>query len=895
MVFFAAAASCFGQTSYTATPITAPSGYLYGSLIWISDDGKAGFGGALQISPDATQCMTYQNGTMSLLPTPGLQCYPVGANVGINVAQLSGGSGGASVVVMTNGSNTVLTPPSGAAFRLQAPVKVNAQGQMATTMNCTAPAGYAYGTSIQCAYSISSGGTFTRLSDQGNGSGATAINANGDVAGWVGQPGSNPNLFPAGTHAVVWSHTGSVTDLTSLTSQQIGWPIAINSKGQVVLWGFSAASFFYDGLETFTLMRVANSNGVFVESLNDNGEAVGSYVSQSNDGLQHPFYYFNGTALDLNGAVTNSTGGAILTVPTYIGNGGDILVSVYAPGVGSVPNGVQFLLTPVKAASVTASPAALSFGYQTVGAAPVSQTIQVSATGNAAVSFTAAATSTGGWLSVTQSSGVTPASLTVSISPAGLAAGVYSGQIVLTANTAGSSQTIIPVSLTVIATQTITASVTSLEFDYPLGDSQPVAQTIQVSALGNAPVSFTADTGSSPWLSVTPSKGTTPATLTVSFSLAGGSTPPGLVGNLVLTPNTPGNAQLTIPVQVEFTLPPVSVNPTVLNFTYQIGGSLPAPQSIQVSSLDSTPVSFMATASVGNLPTSLSISPGGGTTPGTVSVSVSAEGLAPGTYAGNNFIVINGTYIPFTLTVTTAGQTPAPGIDWVVNAASFAQGTAGLSWFTIQGANLSNSTRSWAASDFVGSQLPTSLDGVSVTVNGLPAYPSYISPTQINALAPADSTTGMVQVQVTNGKLASSDFAAVKQNVMPGFFAFTSRYAAASHADNTPVGIPGLIPGAVFRPAAPGEEIQIFGTGFGPTVTAVPSGQVLTAPAALSNQVTVTIGGQPAVVNYAGMTATGLDQLNVTVPASLPDGDALIVASIGGASTQANLYITIKK
>ena len=55
----------------------------------------------------------------------------------------------------------------------------------------------------------------------------------------------------------------------------------------------------------------------------------------------------------------------------------------------------------------------------------------------------------------------------------------------------------------------------------------------------------------------------------------------------------------------------------------------------------------------------------------------------------------------------------------------------------------------WQASDIVNGALPTLLQGVSVTVNGLPAYVDYISPTQINALAPDDATLGPVPVQVT--------------------------------------------------------------------------------------------------------------------------------------------------
>jgi len=46
-------------------------------------------------------------------------------------------------------------------------------------------------------------------------------------------------------------------------------------------------------------------------------------------------------------------------------------------------------------------------------------------------------------------------------------------------------------------------------------------------------------------------------------------------------------------------------------------------------------------------------------------------------------------------------------------------------------------------------------------------------------------------------------------------------------------------------------------------------------------------------VQYAGIVAAGEYQFNVVVPA-LADGDQAIVATIGGASTQAGLSVPVK-
>src|SRR5580704_14343385 len=65
-------------------------------------------------------------------------------------------------------------------------------------------------------------------------------------------------------------------------------------------------------------------------------------------------------------------------------------------------------------------------------------------------------------------------------------------------------------------------------------------------------------------------------------------------------------------------------------------------------------------------------------------------------------------------------------------------------------------SRQWQQSDFVNNQMPTKLDGVSVTVNGKSAYVCYISPTQVNILTPPDAISGAVQVVLTNNGTSAS-------------------------------------------------------------------------------------------------------------------------------------------
>ena len=189
-------------------------------------------------------------------------------------------------------------------------------------------------------------------------------------------------------------------------------------------------------------------------------------------------------------------------------------------------------------------------------------------------------------------------------------------------------------------------------------------------------------------------------------------------------------------------------------------------------------------------------------------------------------------------------------------------------------------------------QLPTSLQGVSVSINGMPAFVEYISPTQINVLAPDDATVGTVQVQVTAAQQASNSFSVKKNQFAPAFFTFGGNYVAALHADYSPVGAPTLLPGAV--PAQPGESILLYATGFGPTNPPLSSAQIVSAPAPLANPVQISIGGMAAPVTFAGQVGSGLYQFNVTVP-DLPNGDAAVLATIGSVASQSGVSVTIQK
>jgi uncharacterized protein (TIGR03118 family) len=237
-----------------------------------------------------------------------------------------------------------------------------------------------------------------------------------------------------------------------------------------------------------------------------------------------------------------------------------------------------------------------------------------------------------------------------------------------------------------------------------------------------------------------------------------------------------------------------------------------------------------------------------------------------------------------------------PNLVSALNAAQVTGGIAPNTYITIKGNNLAATKRSWVAADFgsTGRALPTSLDGVGVTLNGEPAYIIYISPVQINLLTPTDMpTTGPITVQVTNGTLTSSTVNVTPQAVAPSFFVWdTAPHIAATHGDYSAIGTATSTPPGT--PAKPGETIVLWGNGFGPTNPAAVNGQVQAGAAPMVQMPTIQFSSLNGTVAFAGLTGTGLYQINVTIPSGVADGEVVVVATAMGVIAP-NAVITVKQ
>ena len=237
-------------------------------------------------------------------------------------------------------------------------------------------------------------------------------------------------------------------------------------------------------------------------------------------------------------------------------------------------------------------------------------------------------------------------------------------------------------------------------------------------------------------------------------------------------------------------------------------------------------------------------------------------------------------------------QAPLVESGGVVDAASFTAPVVPGSLVSIFGANLASGTAFAPAIP-----LPAALGGVSVSFNGIAAPLLFVSPQQINAQLPWDiPATSTASVVVTNGSAVSAPRNVQVAPYAPGLFTIAG-YAVAVNPDGSLAAPVNAISGFASHPATPGDSLVLYGSGFGavnpPATTGDNSADTLRQAATAP---TVTIGGVPAVVTFAGLSPqyVGVYQINVTMPSTaLPAAAATVQIEAGGVTSTSPTTIAV--
>ena len=564
----------------------------------------------------------------------------------------------------------------------------------------------------------------------------------------------------------------------------------------------------------------------------------------------------------------------------------------------------------------------LLFRAVEAGGSEPPQTFGVLNVGSGSLDWTAETTAS--WLRVSQAAGSSNAGAseiplaTVSVDPAGLAAGFYVGLVEVRSAGANNSPQVVKVDLQVLPPGTRLGNVvrpTGMIFVAAEGSSSPGSQNVTVATTEAELVEFISVPIDAPWVKRAPDVGRatrdTPGRIVVQPELGDLTADVYRAGLTVLTRN---DGELH-PVNLLFlVLPPgAAASAAALSDGFvrpaQGSGECTATELVlQFTSL------FANFSSEVGFPTVVLVNArddcGNAAVGGSVVLSFSSgdpaltltdlkNGQYVGTWRPNKAIsqvvvtargLSNGLEGEVTATAQ-VGPNPNPQAailnqGGVVLGAGFTPGPlAPGSIVSLFGQNL-------AAGNNLASELPLprSLGLVRVLIGGQEAPLFFAGPGQVNAQVPFElEADRQLQVLVEANEVLSAPEPLQTAANRPGIFTLGPPFGdqgAILIANTNRLAMPET-PNVPSEPAEIGGFISIFCTGLGATEPAVASGDPGPAGplATVTTPVSVTIGNQSATVSFAGLAPgfVGVYQVNAQVPAGVTPGDAVpVVLTQGG-------------
>jgi uncharacterized protein (TIGR03437 family) len=657
-----------------------------------------------------------------------------------------------------------------------------------------------------------------------------------------------------------------------------------------------------------------------------------------------------GGALAFTVSAAAQTGGSWLTVTpvsgtvspgapvplTVTANPANLAAGTYSGSITIQSNGGGNVTIPVNLAISTLAQALLltqtgmSFTGVAQGGVVPPQSFGVVNLGTGSLGWTASVSTLAGgnWLSATPSSGSSNASqaapqVEVSVTASGLAAGDYYGLVRIDAPGAANTPQLVTVFLTVLPVGSDPgASIQPSELFFPVTSStdSPGSQNVLIYSIGAAAETFYAPllgspTGGAFLVEPLPNVGTLdPSQPTNVLIQPLGKFTAGTYSDFVNFQFSDGRVQ-TLKVNVIAGAPaagstgdlrprdsstpcaPTKLIPALTTLTPAFTVSAGFPVALNVQSVDDcgnpqTSGSVTVRFSTGDPPIALS-------------------SLNDGTWQATWTTARNDSGQPVTLTITAAnnqlqlsgtsqvnGGLGSPKSPPVTTQAGIVSGAVPVSFTALAPGTIFSVYGSLLADDIVSAStipLPTTLGNAQVIVAGQPVPLLFVSPGQINAVVPFGLNTNTTQSLLIQRDLALSSPVPVNvAGAQPAVF-----------IDGT-VTLPyvydyrGTAPAFLVTPSAPaqaGDVLLFYCAGLGVTNPPVADGVASPSSPTAQTQspVTMTIGGQNATVQYAGLVATlvGLYQVNAVMPAGVTPGNAVpVLLTVAGQTGPAAIIST---
>jgi len=280
---------------------------------------------------------------------------------------------------------------------------------------------------------------------------------------------AQPNSAPFGAQINVYASSATLFTVSCSPACGTSWltvnqgtgvsptaiAVSINPAGLPVGTTTGALYFTANGIsQTVNVSVVVGGGNLSVSSttLSLSAPAGGSATSPqpvtvSSTAGQTPFTVATSAAwlkLDKNTATTQATVN-ITADPTGLAAGTYTGTVTFTPTAGGTAATVNVTFTVVAAPTIAASSGTLTFHYQ-AGDTTLPAAQNVTITGGA---WTAAASSTGNWLVASPASGSSGSPVAISVNPAGLAVGSYTGTVTISGSGGATGTATINVTLTI--------------------------------------------------------------------------------------------------------------------------------------------------------------------------------------------------------------------------------------------------------------------------------------------------------------------------------------------------------------------------------------------------------------------------------------------------------------